>query len=218
MAEIAPAPIRTSVNSANSANIPMKKSTSRIKKDGPSISKLIVNAVADSNERKGVSLAALKKLLARNGVDVTKSNKRINSTITKLVTSGSLSRTRGTGASGSFKIPKDKDKAKKKPKTAKQAKKATPKKKAPAKAKRPASKKSPKKSPAKKPARKSPKKGPARKPAKRVKGSPKRSTKKSPKKSPKKATARRPKPAKRPAAKKGPAKKRPTKRARRSYW
>ncbi|XP_005817370.1 histone H1-like [Xiphophorus maculatus] len=210
MTEIAPAAIRSS------AKIPMKKSASRTKKDGPSISKLIVDAVADSKERKGVSLAALKKLLARNGVDVAKSNKRINSAITKLVTSGSLSRTRGTGASGSFKIPKAK---KKKPKTAKPAKKATPKKKkAPAKAKRPAAKKSPKKSPAKKPARKSPKKGPAKKAAKRVKGSPKKSTKRSPKKSPKKATARRPKPAKRPAAKKTPAKKRPAKKANRSYW
>ncbi|XP_054878004.1 histone H1-like [Poeciliopsis prolifica] len=210
MTEIAPAAVKTS------AKISMKKSTSRTKKDGPSISKLIVDAVADSKERKGVSLAALKKLLARNGVDVTKSNKRINSAITKLVTSGSLSRTRGTGASGSFKIAK----AKKKPRT---ARKATPKKKkSPAKAKRPAAKKSPKKSPAKKPARRSPKKGSAKKPAKRARGGPKkvakRSPKKSPKKSPRKASARRPKPAKRPAAKKRRAQKRPAKKARRSYW
>uniref|UniRef100_A0A3P9NHJ2 H15 domain-containing protein n=1 Tax=Poecilia reticulata TaxID=8081 RepID=A0A3P9NHJ2_POERE len=100
MTEVAPAAIRSS------AKLPMKKSASRTRKDGPSISKLIVDAVADSKERKGVSLAALKKLLAKNGVDVRKSNKRINSAITKLVTGGSLSRTRGTGASGSFKIAK----------------------------------------------------------------------------------------------------------------
>ncbi|XP_014886119.1 histone H1-like [Poecilia latipinna] len=213
MTEVAPAAVRSS------AKLSMKKSASRTRKDGPSISKLIVDAVADSKERKGVSLAALKKLLARNGVDVTKSNKRINSAITKLVTGGSLSRTRGTGASGSFKIAKPKAR-KKKPKPAKPVKKATPKKKkkAPAKAKRPAAKKSPKKSPAKKPARKSPKKGPAKKAAKRVKRSPRKTTKKSPKKSPKKATARRPKPAKRPAAKRSPAKKRPAKKAKRSYW
>uniref|UniRef100_A0A087YBU8 H15 domain-containing protein n=1 Tax=Poecilia formosa TaxID=48698 RepID=A0A087YBU8_POEFO len=192
MTEVAPAAVRSS------AKLSMKKSASRTRKDGPSISKLIVDAVADSKERKGVSLAALKKLLARNGVDVTKSNKRINSAITKLVTGGSLSRTRGTGASGSFKIAKPKAR-KKKPKPAKPVKKATPKKKkkAPAKAKRPAAKKSPKKSPAKKPARKSPKKGPAKKTE---------------------ATARRPKPAKRPAAKRSPAKKRPAKKAKRSYW
>uniref|UniRef100_A0A3B3WUQ5 H15 domain-containing protein n=1 Tax=Poecilia mexicana TaxID=48701 RepID=A0A3B3WUQ5_9TELE len=163
---IAPAAVRSS------AKLSMKKSASRTRKDGPSISKLIVDAVADSKERKGVSLAALKKLLARNGVDVTKSNKRINSAITKLVTGGSLSRTRGTGASGSFKIAKPKAR-KKKPKPAKPVKKATPKKKAPAKAKRPAAKKSPKKT-----TKKSPKKSPKKRPAAKKSPAKKRPAKK----------------------------------------
>uniref|UniRef100_A0A3P9J2H4 Histone H2B n=1 Tax=Oryzias latipes TaxID=8090 RepID=A0A3P9J2H4_ORYLA len=84
-----------------------KKAAARPNKDGLSISKLIVAAVAESKERKGMSLAALKKVLGGKGVDVTKANKRINTAVTKLVTKGSLSQTKGTGASGSFKIAKE---------------------------------------------------------------------------------------------------------------
>uniref|UniRef100_H2L4Y1 H15 domain-containing protein n=1 Tax=Oryzias latipes TaxID=8090 RepID=H2L4Y1_ORYLA len=84
-----------------------KKAAARPKKDGLSISKLIVAAVAESKERKGMSLAALKKVLGGKGVDVTKANKRINTAVTKLVTKGSLSQTKGTGASGSFKLAKE---------------------------------------------------------------------------------------------------------------
>uniref|UniRef100_A0A087YI43 H15 domain-containing protein n=1 Tax=Poecilia formosa TaxID=48698 RepID=A0A087YI43_POEFO len=157
MAEEAPAAVKAP------AKAPKKKSAPRAKKDGPSLSKLIVAAVADSKERKGVSLAALKKVLAGKGVDVAKANKRINTAVTKLVTGGTLSQTKGTGASGSFKL------AKKEPKAAKPAKKVV-KKKAPAKAKKPAAKKAstPKKPAAKKAAaaaKKSPKKAPAKKAA-----------------------------------------------------
>uniref|UniRef100_A0A8C7ZQR0 H15 domain-containing protein n=1 Tax=Oryzias sinensis TaxID=183150 RepID=A0A8C7ZQR0_9TELE len=84
-----------------------KKAAARPKKDGPSISKLLVSAVTESKERKGMSLAALKKVLAGKGVDVTKANKRINTAVTKLVTKGTLSQTKGTGASGSFKLAKE---------------------------------------------------------------------------------------------------------------
>uniref|UniRef100_A0A3Q2T5E8 H15 domain-containing protein n=1 Tax=Fundulus heteroclitus TaxID=8078 RepID=A0A3Q2T5E8_FUNHE len=84
------------------AKAPKKKAASKAKKDGPSLSKLIVAAVAESKERKGMSLAALKKVLAGKGVDVTKANKRINTAVTKLATAGTLSQTKGTGASGSF--------------------------------------------------------------------------------------------------------------------
>uniref|UniRef100_A0A3B5MCB3 H15 domain-containing protein n=1 Tax=Xiphophorus couchianus TaxID=32473 RepID=A0A3B5MCB3_9TELE len=98
MAEVAPA--------AAPAKAPKKKSVTKAKKDGPSLPKLIVAAVADSKERKGVSLAALKKVLAGKGVDVAKANKRINTAVTKLVTKGTLSQTKGTGATGSFKLAK----------------------------------------------------------------------------------------------------------------
>ncbi|KAK5599222.1 hypothetical protein CRENBAI_024264 [Crenichthys baileyi] len=50
------------------AKAPKKKSAPRAKKDGPSLPKLIVAAVADSKERKGMSLAALKKVLAGKGL------------------------------------------------------------------------------------------------------------------------------------------------------
>ncbi|MEQ2260853.1 hypothetical protein XENORESO_002265 [Xenotaenia resolanae] len=187
MAEEAPAaaPVKAP------AKAPKKKSAPRAKKDGPSLPKLLVAAVAESKERKGVSLAALKKVLAGKGVDVSKANKRINTAITTLVTKGTLSQTKGTGASGSFKL------AKKEPKAAKPAKKVV-KKKAPVKAKKPAAKKTTaaKKPAAKKPAaKKSPKKAPAKKAVKK------------PSKSPKKAAAKKPKAAKKPAAKKTPVKK-----------
>ncbi|KAK7918623.1 hypothetical protein WMY93_009907 [Mugilogobius chulae] len=110
--------------------------------------------------------------LAAKGVDVAKSNKRINTALVKMVSSGAVSQTKGTGASGSFKLAK---------------KEAKPKK-AAAKAKKPAVKKAttPKKKAVKKP--KSPAKKAAKKPAK----SPKKAAKK-PAKSPKKAAKKPPK-------------------------
>uniref|UniRef100_A0A3B5QGF6 Histone H1-like n=1 Tax=Xiphophorus maculatus TaxID=8083 RepID=A0A3B5QGF6_XIPMA len=159
------------------AKAPKKKSAPRAKQDGPSLPKLIVAAVAESKERKGMSLAALKKVLAGKGVDVSKANKRINTAVTKLVTKGTLSQTKGTGASGSFKLVKP---AAKKPAAAAAA----------------AAKKSPKKAPAKKAAKKpakSPKKAAAKKPKAAAVKKPKAAAKKSP--------------AKKPAAKKAAAKK-----------
>ncbi|XP_030172829.1 histone H1.4-like [Lynx canadensis] len=129
------------------------------KASGPPVSELITKAVAASKERSGVSLAALKKALAAAGYDVEKNNSRIKLGLKSLVSKGTLVQTKGTGASGSFKLNKKaasgeaKPKAKKagaaKPKkaagTAKKAKKATgagtPKKsakKTPKKAKKPA--------------------------------------------------------------------------------
>ncbi|XP_041839038.1 histone H1-like isoform X2 [Melanotaenia boesemani] len=183
------------------AKAPKKKTAPRAKKDGPSLPKLIVAAVAESKERKGMSLAALKKVLAGKGVDVSKANKRINTAVTKLVSKGTLSQTKGTGASGSFKL------AKKEPKVAKPAKKVV-KKKAPAKAKKPAAAK--KTTAAKKPAakkaavKKSPKKAPAKKAVKKVAA----------KKSPKKPAAKKPKTAKKPAVKKAATKKPAAKKAK----
>uniref|UniRef100_A0A8P4KA22 H15 domain-containing protein n=1 Tax=Dicentrarchus labrax TaxID=13489 RepID=A0A8P4KA22_DICLA len=86
------------------AKAPKKKSAPRPKKDGPTLPKLIISAVTESKERKGLSLAGLKKVLAGKGVDVAKANKRINTAVTKLVTKGTLAQTSGTGASGSFKL------------------------------------------------------------------------------------------------------------------
>lgn len=193
MAEVAPAP------AAAPAKVPKKKAASRPKKAGPSVGELIVKAVSSSKERSGVSLAALKKALAAGGYDVEKNNSRVKLAVKSLVTKGTLVQTKGTGASGSFKLNKKQTEAKK------PVKKAAPKKPA---AKKPAAAKKPKKVVAKKPAaaKKSPKK--AKKPAaaaKKATKSPKKAKKpatpKKAAKSPKKAKAAKPKAAKPKAAK-----------------
>ncbi|XP_008929839.3 histone H1.10, partial [Manacus vitellinus] len=127
---------------------------------GPSVTELITKAVSASKERKGLSLAALKKALAAGGYDVEKNNSRIKLGLKSLVSKGTLVQTKGTGASGSFRLSKKpgevKEKAPKKktaatkPKkpvakkpvgTAKKPKKAVTAKKSPKKAKKPAAKK-----------------------------------------------------------------------------
>ncbi|XP_028974801.1 histone H1-like [Esox lucius] len=179
MAEVAPAPA-----AAAPAKAPKKKAAAKPKKAGPSVGELIVKAVSASKERSGVSLAALKKSLAAGGYDVEKNNSRVKLAVKSLVTKGTLVQTKGTGASGSFKLNK------KATETKKPAKKAAAPKGKKVAAKKPAAAKKPKKAAAKKPAaaaKKSPKK--AKMPA-------------TPKKSPKKATkAAKPKAAKPKAAK-----------------
>ncbi|XP_057576646.1 histone H1.1-like [Hippopotamus amphibius kiboko] len=73
---------------------------------GPSVSELIEQAVSSSKERSGVSLATLKKALAAAGYDVEKNNSRIKLGLKSLVSKGTLVQTKGTGASGSFKLNK----------------------------------------------------------------------------------------------------------------
>ncbi|KAL6037750.1 hypothetical protein STEG23_012751 [Scotinomys teguina] len=53
-----------------------------------------------------MSLAALKKALAAAGYDVEKNNSRIKLALKRLVDKGVLVQTKGTGASGSFKLSK----------------------------------------------------------------------------------------------------------------
>ncbi|KAJ8393179.1 hypothetical protein AAFF_G00068620 [Aldrovandia affinis] len=199
MAEVSPAPA-----AAAPAKAPKKKAASKPKKAGPSVSDLIVKAVSASKERSGVSLAALKKALVAGGYDVEKNNSRVKLAVKSLVTKGTLLQTKGTGASGSFKLNK---------KLAEVAAKKKPDKKAALKpkklaAKKPAAAKKVKKAAAKKPAaKKSPKK--AKKPAaaKKATKSPKKVKKpaavaaKKVTKSPKKAKAAKPKAAKPKAAK-----------------
>ncbi|XP_027867071.1 histone H1-like [Xiphophorus couchianus] len=203
MAEVAPSAV------VIPADVPQKPPPKS--KKGASIYKLIVAIVAESKERKGMSLTALKKALAVKGVNVAKGNKRINNAVTKLVTGGTLSRTKGTGACGSFKIAKPK----REPKVADADPKKAVKKKAPAKAKRPAGKKaSAPKKPANKraAAKRSPKKSPAKKVVRKVKKSPKKTVARRPKTVKRPKAAKKPKPARRPAARRPVAKKRPVKR------
>ncbi|XP_007534660.2 histone H1t [Erinaceus europaeus] len=71
-----------------------------------SLSKLITESLSDCQERTGMSLSALKKVLAASGYDVKKNNNRINLGLKSLVNKGTLVQTRGTSASGSFKLSK----------------------------------------------------------------------------------------------------------------
>lgn len=94
---------------------------------GFSVSKLIPEALSMSQERAGMSLAALKKALAAAGYDVEKNNSRIKLALKRLVNKGVLVQTKGTGASGSFKLSKKaasgNDKGKGKKSTSAKAKK-----------------------------------------------------------------------------------------------
>ncbi|KAG8014949.1 Histone H1 [Nibea albiflora] len=121
MAEVAPAPAAAPAKAA-------KKKVTKPKKAGPSVRDLIVKSVSASKERNGVSLAAVKKALAAGGYDVEKNKARVKVAIKALVTKGTLVQTKGTGASGSFKMNKKAAEPKaKKP----AAKKAAPKAKKP---------------------------------------------------------------------------------------
>ncbi|XP_070965046.1 histone H1-like [Oncorhynchus clarkii lewisi] len=108
MAEVSPAPA-----AAAPAKAPKKKAAAKPKKAGPSVGELIVKAVSASKEKSGVSLAAHKKSLAAGGYDVEKINSRVKIAVKSLVTKGTLVQTKGTGASGSFKLNKKAVEAKK---------------------------------------------------------------------------------------------------------
>ncbi|XP_070709948.1 histone H1A-like [Pempheris klunzingeri] len=84
------------------------------RQEAPTLEEQIIAAVAESKERKGLSQPALKKVLATKGVDVAKSNKHINIVILKHMRDGTLTQSKGIGASGSFKLPKKEPKAAKK--------------------------------------------------------------------------------------------------------
>nr|XP_057926011.1 protamine-like protein [Doryrhamphus excisus] len=74
------------------------------KRYGPTVSTLILNAISSYGGPRGVSLVALKKVLKASGYNVTRNRARIRLTLRKLVTQKYIRRTRGKGASGSFKI------------------------------------------------------------------------------------------------------------------
>ena len=154
----------------------------------PPTSVMVTAAISAMKDRKGSSLAAIKKYIAANyKVDVTRISVFIRAAVKKGVASGTLKQASGTGASGRFRMgakpvtpKKKKAKKAKKPKKAKKAKK-TKKAKKP-KAKKMKAKKSPKKAAKPKKAKKAKKpaaKKAAKKPAAKKAG---RKGKKSPKK------------------------------------
>ncbi|XP_041068343.1 histone H1-like [Carcharodon carcharias] len=69
------------------------------------VSERILEAVAGSKQgRRGLSLAALKKMLSGSGYDVAANKWRLKQAVRSLVSKGSLVQTSGSGASGSFKL------------------------------------------------------------------------------------------------------------------
>ncbi|XP_060691901.1 histone H1-like [Hemiscyllium ocellatum] len=64
----------------------------------------ILEAVGSSRDRRGLLLAGVKKALSAAGYDVPRINSQVNQAVWSLVSAGSLLRTAGAGASGSFKI------------------------------------------------------------------------------------------------------------------
>ncbi|XP_008336644.1 histone H1-like, partial [Cynoglossus semilaevis] len=80
-----------------------KKSAKPAKKSGPGAAELILKAVAASQEKKGISYAALKKTLGSQGFDVEHKSALIKRAVKKLVAKGDLVQVKGNGASGSFK-------------------------------------------------------------------------------------------------------------------
>ncbi|XP_078280288.1 uncharacterized protein LOC144607373 [Rhinoraja longicauda] len=71
---------------------------------GPTVTERVLSVAASNKQRRGISLAALKKALSAMGYDVSRNNNRVNRTVRQLVQRGSLVRTSGTGASGSFRF------------------------------------------------------------------------------------------------------------------
>jgi histone H1/5 len=167
----------------------------------PPVATMVSSAITELKDRKGSSLAAIKKhIAANNKVDVAKLAPFIKKFLKKSVADGKLLQVKGTGAAGSFKLAKPE-----KVEKPKKAKTATPKK---AAAKKPAAKKpvAAKKTP-KKAAKKSPKKA-AKPKAEKIDKKP--NTAKPKKPAAKKATKATPKkaaPKKKPAAAKKAAKK-----------
>lgn len=175
----------------STAPAPKKKAASKPKKPSthPKYSEMIAKAISDLKERGGSSRQALLKYIRKN-FDVGNDEKTVNNHL-KLalragVKNGTLKQSKGTGASGSFRLGEVKKAAPKKPKAKKPTavKKAAPKKpktkkaatpkktkvkkekKAakPKKPKTPKKVKSPKKTKAAKPKKTKPAKKPASKP------------------------------------------------------
>uniref|UniRef100_UPI00398F8C70 histone H1-like n=1 Tax=Pristiophorus japonicus TaxID=55135 RepID=UPI00398F8C70 len=130
-----------------------KKAAPRSGPAGPKLGDQILKVVADGKDRRGTSLAAIKKALAAKGVDVEKRGFQIRSSIKKNVMNGSLKQIKGTGASGSFKIANTDPQGKVVKEVKKPAAKKSPAKKATTK-KSPVKKAAAKKSPVKKAAAK----------------------------------------------------------------
>ena len=122
----------TSLHFTMSDAAPAKKATKAKKPakkaDHPPVASMVNAAITNLKDRKGSSLAAIKKYIAANNkVDVAKLAPFIKKGLKNLVEKKVLIQTKGKGASGSFKVAKVEKKEKKpaKPKAKKPAAKKT---------------------------------------------------------------------------------------------
>ena len=177
---------------------PKKKAAPKKPAEHPKYVEMIVAAIAALKERKGSSRQAIGKYIKANYKVGDNSDVHLKQALKRGVTSGVLVQTKGTGASGSFKLSEKTKKPAKKPAAKKPAAKK-PAAKKPA-AKKAAGKKTPKKAAKKTPTKKAGKKTPtkkaaAKKPAaKKAAKKPaakKPAAKKATKKTPKKKTAKK---------------------------
>ena len=112
-----------------------KPAAKKAKPAHPKTSQMVADAIKALKDRKGSSLAAIKKhIVANNKVDADKISPFIRRYIKKAVLDGTLVQTKGVGANGSFKLAAAPKPEKKKAAAPKKKKPATPKK-APAKKK-----------------------------------------------------------------------------------
>ena len=162
-----------------------KKAAAKKAAEHPKYIDMISAAIAALKERNGSSRQAIAKYISANYKVGDNPNVHLRAALKRGVTTAALTQTKGTGASGSFKLAKKAVEKKKKPAKKPAAKKSTAKK--PATTKKPAAKKtSAKKS--------SPKKKTAAKKSTTPKKAAKKPAKKSSAKKPKKPAAKKPAP------------------------
>lgn len=98
------------------ATTPVKKVAKKVA-EHPPVAEMVKTALKELKDRKGSSLAAIKKhIVANNKVaDISKLAPFIKKFLKKAVEDGKVLQVKGTGASGSFKINKEKEEKPKKP-------------------------------------------------------------------------------------------------------
>ncbi|XP_059498041.1 histone H1-like [Stegostoma tigrinum] len=114
MSDSAAAETAPPASASTKPKAPKKKKAAapRKKPAGPGLGERIVKIVGENSDRKGTSLAAIKKALQRSGVNVEKQNAQIRMATKRCLAKGSLVLVKGQGVSGSFKLPKNQVKAK----------------------------------------------------------------------------------------------------------
>ncbi|XP_069775609.1 histone H1-like [Narcine bancroftii] len=98
------AEVTTAAAASPPADEKKKRRPFRHKKLGGGMAEQIMKAVALTKERRGLSVAAMKKILTASGYNLERRNSRVNRAVRTLVSRGSLVQTAGCGASGSVRL------------------------------------------------------------------------------------------------------------------